>query len=191
MTTGEKIRAARKKANLTQKRLGELCGIAEPTIRKYESDRLNPKAITLRKIAKALHVDWLDLFDDSVKPKDSPFIEDSNGLFIKKSFSDKIEQAIRAISPQAELDPEMFKPNEIDTGEFIDLIIDFTQKEKDLFKIIFDNYFYKLNEAGQQKAADYVEDLAGNEKYRKPAEDVSQSDTPIDTSGDDEKPDKE
>ncbi len=190
MTTGEKIRAARKKANLTQKRLGELCGIAEPTIRKYESDRLNPKAITLRKIAKALHVDWLDLFDDSVKPKDSPFIEDSNGLFIKKSFSDKIEQAIRAISPQAELDPEMFKPNEIDTGEFIDLIIDFTQKEKDLFKIIFDNYFYKLNEAGQQKAADYVEDLAGNEKYRKPAEDVSQSDTPIDTSAD-EKPDEE
>lgn len=64
MTTGERIRAARKAANLTQKQLGELCGIAEPTIRRYELDKLNPKRETLQKIAAPLGVHYLDLCSD-------------------------------------------------------------------------------------------------------------------------------
>lgn len=56
MTTGEKIRDARKTAQLTQKALSELCGIAEPTIRRYEADKLHPKIQTLQKIADALGV---------------------------------------------------------------------------------------------------------------------------------------
>jgi len=64
MTTGEKIRAERQKAGLTQKQLGELCGIAEPTIRRYELDKLNPKRETLQKIAKPLGIHYLDLCSD-------------------------------------------------------------------------------------------------------------------------------
>lgn len=64
MTTAEKIRAARKKAGFTQKQLGDLCGIAEPTIRKYELGKLNPKRGTLEKIAKPLGVYYLDLYGD-------------------------------------------------------------------------------------------------------------------------------
>ena len=41
MTVGERIRAARKAKGLTQKQLGEACGIAEPTIRRYELGKLN------------------------------------------------------------------------------------------------------------------------------------------------------
>jgi len=65
MTTAEKIRAARKNAGLTQKQLGDLCGIAEPTIRKYELGKLNPKKETLEKIAKPLNVFYLDLYGDA------------------------------------------------------------------------------------------------------------------------------
>lgn len=56
MGVGDNIRAARIKANLTQKQLGELCGIAEPTIRRYELNSLNPKFDTVAKIAEALGV---------------------------------------------------------------------------------------------------------------------------------------
>ena len=50
MGVGENIRSARQRANLTQKQLGALCGIAEPTIRRYELNKLNwaPDSYALR-----------------------------------------------------------------------------------------------------------------------------------------------
>ena len=57
MTIGERIKAARKAKGLTQKQLGELCGINEANIRKYESNRQRPKIETLSKIARALGTD--------------------------------------------------------------------------------------------------------------------------------------
>ena len=47
MGVGENIRSARQRAQLTQKQLGKLCGIAEPTIRRYELNKLNPKFDTI------------------------------------------------------------------------------------------------------------------------------------------------
>lgn len=67
MKTGDLIRQARKKAGLTQKELGELCGIAEPTIRRYELGKLNPKQETLKKIAKPLGVRWYELYSDDLQ----------------------------------------------------------------------------------------------------------------------------
>ena len=64
MTVGERIRAARKAKGLTQKQLGEACGIAEPTIRRYELGKLNPKYETLKKIAKPLGVEAHQLLPD-------------------------------------------------------------------------------------------------------------------------------
>lgn len=46
---------------MTQKQLGELAGIAEPTIRRYETGKLNPKIETIKKIADALDVHIFDL----------------------------------------------------------------------------------------------------------------------------------
>lgn len=80
MGVGENIRAARIRAKLTQKQLGELCGIAEPTIRRYELNKLNPKYDTLSRIADALSVSiarligykvnngyWTERFRDGLK----------------------------------------------------------------------------------------------------------------------------
>lgn len=56
MTVGQRIRVERNRKGLTQKQLGELCGIAEPTIRRYELGLLNPKYTTLKKIANGLGI---------------------------------------------------------------------------------------------------------------------------------------
>lgn len=61
MTVSENIKRIRKERGLTQKRLGELCGIAEPNIRKYENGKQNPKLETVEKIASALGVTPFDL----------------------------------------------------------------------------------------------------------------------------------
>lgn len=54
MTIGENIRKIRKEKGFTQKQLGELCGIDEANIRKYELGKANPKIETIEKIAQAL-----------------------------------------------------------------------------------------------------------------------------------------
>lgn len=56
MAVGERIRQNRLNKKMTQKELGEKAGIAEPTIRRYELGKLNPKFETLQKIAGALDI---------------------------------------------------------------------------------------------------------------------------------------
>lgn len=61
MTIGEKIRAARKKANLTQKALGEKCQMPDSQIRQYELGMVTPKIEQIQRIAAALGCSPLDL----------------------------------------------------------------------------------------------------------------------------------
>ena len=63
MTVGERIRAARKEAGLTQKQLGEKLGVSAAMIGQYETGVRNPKLGTLKKIANALEIDLLTLID--------------------------------------------------------------------------------------------------------------------------------
>ncbi len=63
MPTGTKIKEIRKQKGLTQKQLGDLCGIADSNIRKYENGKQNPKIETLQKIATALKCNLSDLMD--------------------------------------------------------------------------------------------------------------------------------
>ena len=61
MPTGTKIKEIRKQKGLTQKQLGDLCGIADSNIRKYENGKQNPKIETLQKIADALECSLMSL----------------------------------------------------------------------------------------------------------------------------------
>ena len=54
--TGDMIRKYRTEKGLTQKKLGELCNIADSAIRRYEAGNANPKIETLQKIADALDI---------------------------------------------------------------------------------------------------------------------------------------
>lgn len=64
MTTGQRIKAARKNAGLTQKELGQKLGVAYQTLAQWENDLRNPKPETLRRIANALDMYYLDLYGD-------------------------------------------------------------------------------------------------------------------------------
>ena len=61
MTIGEKIRFIRLEKGMTQKQVAEKCGMADSAIRKYESGTQTPKIETLRRIATALDVAWVEL----------------------------------------------------------------------------------------------------------------------------------
>jgi len=54
MTMGEKIKAHRNYNGLTQKQLGDLTGIHEVAIRRYELDKVKPRPDHLEKIASVL-----------------------------------------------------------------------------------------------------------------------------------------
>lgn len=56
MSIGARLRALRLRRGLTQKELGERCGMADSAIRRYESGRGNPTEKTLCRLAAALEV---------------------------------------------------------------------------------------------------------------------------------------
>lgn len=117
MTTGQLIKAARRKAGMTQKELGAKLGVAYQTLAQWENDLRNPKLDTLQRIASALGVPVQDL-----------------------------------ISDWEAVDKEEFKRVFI-YGEGI----------KDRIDAALD----RLNDEGQEKAAERVEELTEIPKYQK------------------------
>jgi len=61
MTAGECIKAARKKAGLTQVGLADRMGTTYQTVAQWETGKRNPKLESLFKIADALGVSWVEL----------------------------------------------------------------------------------------------------------------------------------
>lgn len=102
-TVGEKIRAARKAKKLTQKQLGELCEppIAEPTIRRYELGKLNPKFETINKIAKALEISVTDLVFEPVEDVQS-LIDLSYEAQIQRSLKQLNAKGVRTAAERVE-----------------------------------------------------------------------------------------
>lgn len=78
MTTGERIREARKCAGLTQEELASKLGISYQSIGQWERNIRNPKPETIQKIAKALGVTVTDLVtEDSVTNVIAQILESS------------------------------------------------------------------------------------------------------------------
>jgi len=61
MTTGQRIKAYRKKRGLTQEELGSILGVSGSMIAQWETDKRKPKYGTLKKLADALDVWVYDL----------------------------------------------------------------------------------------------------------------------------------
>lgn len=66
MTVGQNIKSIRTKQGISQKTLAIKSGVGLASIQRIEYGQLNPKRETLHKIAKALHVNDIDL-DDHLK----------------------------------------------------------------------------------------------------------------------------
>lgn len=63
VTVGDIIRLYRKEMGLTQKRLSELTGIAEITIRSYEAGKFRPKTEQMKKLSDALGIQISEMMD--------------------------------------------------------------------------------------------------------------------------------
>lgn len=63
MTTGNRIKEARKSKGLSQIELAKLTGISVNSIRLYEGNKRSPKVETLELIARCLNVDVYSLAD--------------------------------------------------------------------------------------------------------------------------------
>lgn len=64
MKVGEKIKRERERRGMSQKFLGDLCGIADSAIRKYESGKVEPKLSTIVKISNALKINPMEILPD-------------------------------------------------------------------------------------------------------------------------------
>lgn len=99
MSIGKNIRHFRKEKHMTQKELGNACGINEVQIRRYELENATPRMESVEKIAKALQVSpskllgyhedfsWIDLFSGSTDICIDDALEDLNTI------SDKLTEA--------------------------------------------------------------------------------------------------
>lgn len=128
MTTGERIRKARKEKNMSQKELAEKIGVSASMIGQYENGLRNPKIETIQRIAYVLDVNTYSLVSSNI--------------------------------------------TQLFTGS-AQTSIDFDKLEKKLGSLITDReyeimgLFNKLNESGQQKAIERVEELTEVPKYKK------------------------
>ncbi len=104
MTLGEKIKAARKNAGLTQEQMAEKLMISRPAITKWESDKGIPDIENLKAISKLLDVSLDYLLNDG-EDIDLNVIKEAidikaYGKGIKKKIKDKI---VREKFPDAEI----------------------------------------------------------------------------------------
>lgn len=145
MDTGERIRSARNQRGITQKQLGKACGIDEANIRKYETGRQNPKLETLKKIADALEIPISDLIGIPIDEKAMESVMRDSKHAITFETDEHIGIRSRSALVRYRKDYLLYQEN--------------FERLKTAFQ--------KLNEAGQQKAIDYISDLSELPKYQK------------------------
>lgn len=162
MSIGSRIKEIRLARGLTQKQLGDLCGMADSAIRRYESDRGNPTEKTLSRIADALQVCISDLMPIEEVIKISPERAVAE-LVLKFLENDSILN-----NPESKAAFEDFKKK---LGMKIDIRVNEETGEKECDIYLFDNEtmlinaYHALNEDGQKEALKRVEELTQIPQY--------------------------
>ena len=150
MTTGQRIKEARKRAGITQTELGALLGVSGSMIAQYETDKRNPKQETIQRIADALECDFYWLL-----------------LGVKLSERERIvTNTIRIFNLQDEWDRKIVDVTTKRMEYELSIMgYSFSEKEQRLIAA-----FSKMDNEGQEKAADYVEDILPRYSRQDPAQ---------------------
>lgn len=96
MSLGNRIKEARKNANLTQKQLGEYCGVKDNTVSDWENDKSMPDADTIEIICKTTKTEPNILLDYELENLDEVTREELNNLTLENVLVEqegKIKQA--------------------------------------------------------------------------------------------------
>lgn len=142
MTIGERIRNLRIEMGLTQKQLGERCGMADSAIRRYESNRGNPTMETLERIASALDIHVMKLLN----PSQDSFRRSMDGIILA---------AIKDSCPSEE---DLY--NALLAGSISIVLLD-----GDLDHQLFAAY-HSLNKEGQSIAVECIQKLSDMPQYK-------------------------
>lgn len=156
MTMGEMIKAARKKAGLTQKELADRLGITNSTISAFERDKTNMKQSTLLKICDALDISLMELKAVNYEKVNSSTVKDiTSEIFYTVDY----------------LSDMWIEHNKIDEKQFLSKLV------SGLFHIAIRNNFctaanrdvflqsLELNDEGNAKILAYTNDLIDSGKY--------------------------
>lgn len=129
--TGDRIKKYRIEKKLTQKKLGELCGIADSNIRKYEAGIQNPKIETLQKIADALEIPVSYLYMGKlIDPKELD-LESNNRLTRITSLKRKLLAQYKKALDSVLTEIEYLNVEAIDLQERIDKLSKELQESND------------------------------------------------------------
>ena len=64
MTIGTNLKKKRQQRDLSQRELAHISGVSVQTINYIESEKRNPSALVIQKLAKALHCSVVELFGE-------------------------------------------------------------------------------------------------------------------------------
>ncbi len=162
MTIGERLRALRKEAGLTQKELGERLGVSASMIGQYETNLRKPKFETLEKIAAVLNVsisEFLDLSNISPSLNAAlPLIETLEGIQNKPpDSSGTIYLSTDERNQMKELSKLIAQlPEELESSSFFQKMV-----EEAYFSL-----FEELNFQGKCIAVEILDDLSKNPDYK-------------------------
>ncbi|MBE6976000.1 MAG: helix-turn-helix transcriptional regulator [Ruminococcaceae bacterium] len=175
MTMGKRIKEARVKEGFTQAQLAELCGLATITIQQYERDKRQPRRDQLEVIAQNLNVTTGYLW--GIEDINAKAILDAmkNGDY--RTAEDLMDLPVGSIGPvdseeQEEIEYQLREERHTKELVLNKLRIYFRSKYDKLtdqdylsIKSLIDT-FSQLNEEGQQKAVERVEELTEIPKYK-------------------------
>lgn len=189
MSLNENIRLYRKRLNLTQEQLAKKANVSLITVRRYEKGSTNPTMETLEKIAEALEVTSADLLDLSPAVDFSKLLKEcrlKKGLNYEecaKLLECDVEWVKAAESGEYPLNrltmialkdlldipmAQVYASKKEDVPYFESLLkytnSEYTLSELELSLLV---NFDSLNEKGQQKAVENIEDLTKIAEYRK------------------------
>ena len=129
--TGDRIKKYRIEKKITQKKLGELCGIDDSNIRKYEAGNQNPKIETLQKIADALEIPVSYLYMGKlIDPKELD-LESNNRLTRITSLKRKLLAQYKKALDSVLTEIEYLNVEAIDLQERIDKLSKELQESND------------------------------------------------------------
>lgn len=158
MTTGQLIKAARKKKKMTQAELAEKLNISYVGVSQWENGIRNPKYDTIRKIADALGVDWSELVppEDRVQMLIDTTIENideiaNNGGMPKVSEQEMLQMATKK-----------FQSDEDRIRAFYGCL------NTDGMLMAGECFLSHLKPEDTKDVADYVERLANTPQYQRP-----------------------
>lgn len=81
MTLGKKVKALRRKLNLSQRELADRCGIRQATISRLEADKVHQlKSFALRNLAESLGVSIDHLMDKSERMNAEEVLRNDPGI---------------------------------------------------------------------------------------------------------------